>query len=142
MNKFFTVLGVIGLSFGLIYSAFMVGAQIGYERSYDVYNIKAGSDASHVGAMLALYQLDHGHYPDKLETLVGDYTSEIPQEPWGNEFGYLRDDTSAIIFTNGGSERDPRQIFHVVQKKCNGRSCADMNKATVINQYYPSIYNV
>lgn len=77
----------------------------------------AGSDAYHIGTMLALYQLDHGHYPDKLETLVGDYTNSLPRDPWGKEFGYIRDDTSAIIFINESSESDPRQIFHVVRKK-------------------------
>lgn len=59
-----------------------------------------------------LYELDNGKYPDSLQSLInkgseinwnGPYLkkSEIPKDPWGNEFQYTKQGSSYTISSAG-----------------------------------------
>ena len=117
MNKFFVGVGVAILIAILIYTAYAFGSAVRHDRNYSVLNTKAANDVSVLGTQLALYELDHGSYPDNLEALLGDYLDNIVKDPWGNDYGYISDGNKAIIFTNGSPDRAKRQIFHVERKK-------------------------
>ena len=117
MNRFFVGVGVAVLITSLIYTAYSFGAAVKHDRNYSVLNTKAKRDIRILGSFLALYELDHGNYPDSLEALVGDYLDQIVKDPWGNDFGYISDGSKAIIFTNGSADRAKQQIFHVETKK-------------------------
>ncbi len=55
------------------------------------YTVKIKQDISRVSNALDIYRLNNGDYPSGdggLSVLVSDYLSELPKDPWGNEYIY------------------------------------------------------
>ncbi len=50
------------------------------------------------------YELDHGHLPDKLEQLVPEYLTKLPDDPHASKgsYGYTRDKVGYTLFSKSG----------------------------------------
>lgn len=58
-------------------------------------------------AVLQLYKIENGKYPDRLSLLVPKYIKSIPEDPFlpGSEFSYTKKEKSHVQFHSVGSDR-------------------------------------
>jgi hypothetical protein len=70
-------------------------------------NAVARLAAAQTGFALAVYQREHGAYPESLAALVPDLLPTIPVDPWsGKELIYRRKDDGFVIYSVGPNQRD------------------------------------
>lgn len=93
-----------------------IGLPILLGCGHNAYEAKAKSDVFVVGKVIDLYKSDHGQYPTDLSQLAGDYVRNVPTDPWGKDYQYIRNGNIAIIFTYGDPESEGI-IYHVEGKK-------------------------
>lgn len=93
-----TLLAIIG-AFGILYSVLYFASNDHAHQCYSAEEIALKSDMKIIGLVINLYKEDHGRYPESLGKLVGEYLSEIPKDPWGEEYGYQHKEGGVVIYT-------------------------------------------
>lgn len=70
----------------------------------------AAADTATLGGYISQYKMEVGSYPEKLEDLTktkgqyGPWVREIPQDPYGNDYYYVKDDKKGFVVFSGGKD--------------------------------------
>ncbi len=80
---------------------------LGIRGKHDPAAVQVHADFARVLAALDVYRAEHGSIPEEgdLSFLVPKYLPELPQDPWGFQYGYASDGQKAFLQSFGQDGR-------------------------------------
>ncbi|RBP44822.1 type II secretion system protein GspG [Arenicella xantha] len=80
-----------------------------------LFEAKAKIDIKILSESVQRYESENGFFPKVLDALEGSYLNKIPQDPWGNEYHYISNESDVIIFSYGDLSKE--QFFYQIENK-------------------------